>query len=311
MATNTRDRNAFALSIVLWISAALMIVALYLTSSAKMSIDNAAKLLDKLQVQLDAESAVDVVGYYLATADFKYNRAQNSVLDFNDTLYLDNRIQPLAYTSESNITLSIQDSGGIFNITTNQHDILNNLVKIVSNKINSPNLADALTDWRDRNDRQLLNGAEKYYYQGFKNSKFEPSNSNFIQHKDEIRLIKGFDLLAEEEWQRVRKYLTFSPTALLNIYTMDKIMLKSTLNISENRVLELLRLKDTDPAAYHKKFTGYTSFFQADMMSKVSAGSFKVRIEAVKNDAAAAIDFEVNTKQNYNKLMKILEVVYK
>lgn len=75
-------------------------------------------------------------------------------------------------------------------------------------------LTDAMIDWVDANDLESLNGAEKDWYasNGFNN---RPYNRDFAT-LDEVRLVKGFELVSEREpnW---RDWLTLYSTGPINI----------------------------------------------------------------------------------------------
>ncbi len=67
-------------------------------------------------------------------------------------------------------------------------------------------LTDSLLDWVDEDDLERLNGAESDYYENGENG-YRPPNEA-LQSWEELRLIKGFDVLFFDETGRPTEYFT-------------------------------------------------------------------------------------------------------
>ncbi len=142
-----RERG-IALIAVLWGLVLLAAIAASFTGSARTEMKLARNLVDSAQARSIAEAAVLRAAVGLLDADpLKRPRADG-------TRYR------LAFGG-SEAVLTVEDEGGKIDLNRGSQAMLRGLFTAVGVEADaSDRLVDAIADWRDRNDRRRLNGAE-------------------------------------------------------------------------------------------------------------------------------------------------------
>ncbi len=302
------SKRGFALALVLWISAALMAVALYSIVSTKESVDNAKKLLAKLQSRLDAESAFEKSIFYLSSGKYWEDSVKNEVKGMPKKIVLVNK-EVFFKEGESNITLRVQDIGGLENITimARKLPVIRRLIKNVTGK-SSPFAADSYLDWLDMDEEAHLNGAESFYYKSIVSRKYGSSNRRYIQHPDELRLIRGFDILSDSEWRDIKKYLAYSYSGGKNILAFPKKMIESYIKVTPSQWKELMSLKRKSLEKYRDKFFDY--IIDEEEKARLNFHptiSFVISLEAKRGEALSKIWAMVDVKPKVSEMINIIE----
>ena len=302
------SKRGFALALVLWISAALMAVALYSIVSTKESVDNAKKLLAKLQSRLDAESAFEKSIFYLSSGKYWEDSVKNEVKGMPKKIVLVNK-EVFFKEGESNITLRVQDIGGLENITimARKLPVIRRLIKNVTGK-SSPFAADSYLDWLDMDEEAHLNGAESFYYKSIVSRKYGSSNRRYIQHPDELRLIRGFDILSDSEWREIKKYLAYSYSGGKNILAFPKKMIESYIKVTPSQWKELMSLKRKSLEKYRDKFFDYIiDEEEKERLNFHPTRSFVISLEAKRGEALSKIWAMVDVKPKVSEMINIIE----
>ncbi len=302
------SKRGFALALVLWISAALMAVALYSIVSTKESVDNAKKLLAKLQSRLDAESAFEKSIFYLSSGKYWEDSVKNEVKGMPKKIVLVNK-EVFFKEGESNITLRVQDIGGLENITimARKLPVIRRLIKNVTGK-SSPFAADSYLDWLDMDEEAHLNGAESFYYKSIVSRKYGSSNRRYIQHPDELRLIRGFDILSDSEWRDIKKYLAYSYSGGKNILAFPKKMIESYIKVTPSQWKELMSLKRKSLEKYRDKFFDYIiNEEEKERLNFHPTRSFVISLEAKRGEALSKIWAMVDVKPKVSEMINIIE----
>ncbi len=302
------SKRGFALALVLWISAALMAVALYSIVSTKESVDNAKKLLAKLQSRLDAESAFEKSIFYLSSGKYWEDSVKNEVKGMPKKIVLVNK-EVFFKEGESNITLRVQDIGGVENITimARKLPVIRRLIKNVTGK-SSPFAADSYLDWLDTDEEAHLNGAESFYYKSIVSRKYGSSNRRYIQHPDELRLIRGFDILSDSEWREIKKYLAYSYSGGKNILAFPKKMIESYIKVTPSQWKELMSLKRKSLEKYRDKFFDYIiNEEEKERLNFHPTRSFVISLEAKRGEALSKIWAMVDVKPKVSEMINIIE----
>ncbi len=306
---NIRFRRAFALAVVLWISAALMAVSLYMISVTKESVDNAKRLLDKLQVQLDSESAFEKLIFYLSSAKYWEDSAKNEINEMPKKIIL-NRTPFEFRVGESNITARVQDIGGIENVTILGMRLfaLKRLVKILTGREVSNFVSDSYLDWLDTDDDPMLNGAETPYYKIYKDRAYPSANNRYIEHPDELRLIRGFDELTDKEWKKIRKYFGYSYSGSKNLMAFDEVMMKAYFDLSPSEWEQLRSLRYKDIHKYRDMFLDHIKDQEErEKMNFHPTRSFIVTLLAKRGEALDKIEATVDVKPKVETMINIIE----
>ncbi len=302
------SKRGFALALVLWISAALMAVALYSIVSTKESVDNAKKLLAKLQSRLDAESAFEKSIFYLSSGKYWEDSVKNEVKGMPKKIVLVNK-EVFFKEGESNITLRVQDIGGLENITimARKLPVIRRLIKNVTGK-SSPFAADSYLDWLDMDEEAHLNGAESFYYKSIVSRKYGSSNRRYIQHPDELRLIRGFDILSDSEWREIKRYLAYSYSGGKNILAFPKKMIESYIKVTPSQWKELMSLKRKSLEKYRDKFFDYIiDEEEKERLNFHPTRSFVIYLEAKRGEALSKIWAMVDVKPKVSEMINIIE----
>ena len=304
-----RFKKAFALAVVLWISAALMAVSLYMISSTKESVDNAKMLLEKLEVQLDNESAFEKLIFYLSSAKYWEDNARNEVEGMPRKIFVD-RVPFVFKLNDTNITAEIQDIGGIENVTILGMKLkaLKRLVKILTGKDASNFVSDSYLDWLDLDDDPMLNGAETPYYRIYKGRAYPSANNRYVQHPDELRLIRGFDELSDEDWRRLKRYFGYSYSGSKNLMAFDEIMMKAYLKLSPAEWEQLRALKKKDIHKYRDMFLDHIEDQEEkERMNFHPTRSFLVKLVAKRGKARDVIEATIDVKPKVEEMINIIE----
>ncbi len=305
---NIRFKKGFALAIVLWISAALMAVALYSIISTKQSVYNAKKLMQKLQSRLDAESAFEKSIFYLSSGKYWEDSVKNEVKGMPKKIVLVN--SPVSFKiNESDITLKVQDIGGLENVTIMgmKLPVIRRLIKNITGR-ESPFAVDSYLDWLDLDETPHLNGAESFYYKSIMQRNYPSANRRYIQHPDELRLIRGFDFLTDKEWREIRKYLAYSYSGGKNIMAFPKKMIESYIKVTPSQWKELMSLKSKSIEKYRDKFFDYIiNQEEKERLNFHPTRSFVLSLSAKNKEAVSKIEATIDVKPKVEEMINIIE----
>lgn len=243
-----KAKKAFALSIVLWIVLAMVfgITALSLFTKDTLSLTKA--LDQKLHTRLEAESLLQKLIFYTATASYNYTSLLNTTIPgLPQSIHLDGT----SY-QDGNSTFRITDTSALLNVMfASSKDILSLLPSTVSHQ-HRYEIKDSLKDWKDKDDIPLLNGAEFSAYENRQGKPYRPRNALNIQDSNELRLINGFDKLSKASWNILRSKLYYGDGTTENLMLMNASRLSALFNIRDSQAQALVKIREKEPSEFIK-----------------------------------------------------------
>ena len=302
-------KNGFVLSIVLWIVAALMLVALLVALFSKDTLTLSNGIEQKMVARLEAHSLLEQLKFYIATSNYDNISLLNDQFSdlgvvFPSQIILDGRW----YQLSKHKRFRIQDSSGVFNLLSLDPLILARYV--TDDRALQSAIADSILDWVDSDDEVRLNGAEAPFYKIQKGVNYRPSNLYCLQHPKELELINALDTLSPELLQTLQEHTHFANPSALNVMLLDAKMLASTLQIPLSHAQTLTQLRDESLLSFLKELQTISTF-SIEMMSLAISRQFIIEIEVEHKNAKAllktTIDFRptehlfytVISEQNY------------
>lgn len=301
--TRCSSKNAFVLSIVLWIVASILVGVTAIAMFSKDSVSLSRKLNDKLQTRLLAQSVLEALKFYIATANFDNNSLMNS--NFTNFAYklpkkivLDGR----PYLVDKNTTIQLQDTSSLVDVLTYPSDIIAFLATTPTQRALRYTISDSIADWRDTDNTTRLNGAENSTYKFKKKVTYKARNANAIQDTQELRLINGIATLPEPQWQKLKNILYYGRTGGVNLALINSHYLSFLLQIDDSYAKTLTDIRDKDMNKFIKivsKSPKYNENYMGFYISK----QFKIKIVVNKSGTRSIlktlIDFQPTQRQEW------------
>ncbi|MEA2019441.1 MAG: type II secretion system protein GspK [Campylobacterota bacterium] len=301
------NKKAFALSIVLWIVAALLVGVAALTVFSKDSVHLSEKLNNKLLTQLKVENILESLKFYIITADYDNNSLINKTLiSFPKKLIVDGRW----YNIDKTTKISIHDTSGLLNIRTYPTKYIASMITTDKQKQIRYTIIDSIADWRDKNHIVELNGAEQSTYKLKKGLKYKVRNTMAIQDVEELKLIHGIDKLEQKQWNKFKKYLYYGRTSSINLALLDKKNISFLLGISQSYAQTLVNIRKDDINEF-KQIISKLPKYNDDLMSFGLSKQFRIEIQATINNAKTILTTIIDFKQARNKQYTTIEYMIK
>ncbi len=283
------SRSAFALSLVLWIVAALLLGVALLVSFSKDTLEITKGVKEKLTTRLKAESALEELKYYLVTGKPDNTGISNNLSAFPKKIVLDGRVY-----KTGNIEFSITDLSAKMNIFHPSPDLIASVAADNKREL-LYTMRDSLKDWVDKDNVVSLGGAERAYYKLQAERNYTPRNSPAIQSLDELWLIKGFDTLSAKKRNQLKQYFRDVTTGSnINLLLIKPLYLAKLLHFNSNEVESLVKLRKTDLQKF-MAIVQKNKYFDDDYMRSVL--SYKVEIS-----------LSVHTKYATTKLHTVIDL---
>ena len=297
----TKSKNAFALSIVLWIVAALLLGIAFVLNLSKDSLMLTKGVQDKLVAREKAQDYLEVVKYYVMTANFNSFKLINDVSIANYKLPKEIILDGRDYNLSKNITLSMRDTSSMINLFYPNEQIIAALAS-QGNSALYYTIKDSIKDWIDADSKVSLNGAEETYYRKEKHVLYKPRNYPALESVDELRLIKGIDTLSQKQFNRLKTYIYSSQKgAVVDVALVDANYLSKLLHIDKETAQGIINYKYNNFAKfvnlieknhyYSDDFMGFALSFNILVKLKVKVGDARVVLETF-------IDFRKNKFRN-------------
>lgn len=274
-------RQGYALSIVLWIVAAMGAITLFLTSFTKERIKIASGIEAKLQATIKTQESLDLILFYGSTGKFYLNQIRNEHLteyNLSNQLFIDGRS---FQHSDSNITLT--DGGALYNLL---YPYAHLIAKDLDNEYV---VKDSIYDWIDDDIFLKLNGAEDDYYKQISDESYEARDKRAIQDVAELALIKGVD---KKKLDKIREKFLYTQVVRVNLTTINPQKLQHILNLPNEGIQELLQLKKENIIAFIRKVNQYSigndNFI--DLYGYTPSKSLQVNITSKVGNATSKIN---------------------
>ncbi len=228
-------KQAYALSIILWIVAGMGTITIFLSTIAKERINISSQIEDKLKAQIKAQETLDIIRFYSSTGRFKFNKIINSHLeDLNipNEVYIDGREMVINDTN-----ISLMDSGGLHNLLF--LDGVRVGKEIDKDRANI--IKDSIYDWVDDDIFMKLNGAEDDYYRQISDDSYGARDKKAIQDIEELKLIKGVDA---NQIDKIKDDFIYAQSSKTNLATISKERFKYIMDISDIYIDEIFAHRD-------------------------------------------------------------------
>ncbi len=241
-----KSNRGFALSIVLWIVFIIMLSVAILLNFAKDNAKLTTELNNKLLAQLEAQSLLEELKYYILMSDFDHisfiNNLSASHYNLPKQLYLDNR----EYQLTPEITLQLRDTSSMINLLYAPSTYIANSLTSFTQRQTRFVLQDTLDDWRDSDNIVRLNGAEDATYQHKRRESFHIRNMDAVQDISELHLIQGYQNIDTQSWNDLSKKSYVGPGASTNLLLLDATELSALLKITPSQARSLIHTRQRD-----------------------------------------------------------------
>lgn len=242
--------RGFALSIVLWIVFIIMLSVAILLNFAKDNAEVTTELNNKLLAQLEAQSLLEEVKYYILMSDFDsrsfINNQPPAHYNLPKQLYLDNR----TYALSEQISLQLRDTSSMINLLYAPSIYIANSLTDFTQRQKRFVLQDTLEDWRDKDNIVRLNGAEDSTYQHKRHENFHIRNMDALQDIAELHIIQGYHTIDEEKWNDFSQKSYVGPGASSNMFFLDASEISALLKISPSQARSLVRTRQRNPELF-------------------------------------------------------------
>ena len=300
--TTYHMRSAFVLSLVLWITAAMMLLALLFVKFSKEETVVYRQLHNKLLVELETQSLLEKLNFYIATGTFENKTTENSYKNFKKRYLLDATKYNIT-DQDTNCTFTLLDNSALFNFKVSDYNQY--ISKIIENcsKKHYP-LNDLYLDWIDLDDFSRVNGAEAsdYLLEGYN---YKPANYSSFQTTDSINLLKGFLSLDHNCTKMIKKHITLYSYSAINIFLIDRTILNALFpDYSEGEIDKLLNLKSYDFNAYRNAF----SLFSDDLIDVFPTRVVTINISCMRQGVQAKLKAIIDFTTVNNQSLAVLEI---
>ena len=290
------SKKGFALSIVMWIVAALLLGVALVLGLSKDTLQLTQGVQDKLTARIEAQNTLEIIKYYVKTADFDNMKLINDVhidkYTFPKEMVLDGR----EYNLSKNITLSMRDASSMTNLFYPNAHFIATLASGGDEALYNT-IKDSLQDWIDGDEQERLSGAEGTYYKKEKNVLYAPRNYATPQSVEELRLIKGLDTLNSVQFEKLSRYVTPSQNgATVNLALIDADYFSKLLHIDVATAREVLKYKMNE----YSKFVSYVrkSHYYDESMEFGLSFNVLITIEVHMEDAKTQLTTFIDMKKN-------------
>ena len=291
--SNKKQRKAFALSIVLWIVAALMLGIAFIMGISKETIHLTRMLQDKTTATIEAQNMLEILKFQIPTAnhDARSFILTNKILsELPDKIIPDGRKYHVNHT-----TFYLRDTSSLFNVLSPVPLILSELT--TDTRELRFTLQNSLSDWMDEDGTVRLNGAEEAYYRIKKNVAFLPRNTPAIQSPDELRIIKGFDTLPIDQWKKLKQQLYYGKKTPRNLTLLTPKQLSVILQIDRRQAEIYTTIRSEDLPLFIRTVSGLKTFYDESMDFRIS-NHLHIHIETQVGEGRYVIDTLIDFRSN-------------
>ena len=248
-------KKGFALAFTLWIIAMMSLVTVLFLSYGKKIVKNSRSLETKLEVTLEAESLLEILKFYGATAEIVDNKMVNKNLQkLFPSLPISLPIDSRKITWKNRV-FYLQDTGGLINITD---------IEAISNFINHENrlkdkkviIQDSIEDWLDKDSLSYLNGAEDDFYRAYK---YGSRDSRYFAHSKELSLLRGIMDLNSTQIDKLLSKIYIFKRSSRNILTMDMEVLGHIYDFSKSEIFQLKKARSENISTFERLFYNFSA----------------------------------------------------
>lgn len=297
-----RNNQGIALFQVLLITLVISLLAIQFTQTAKNQIAIASTIVDRVQAQVDLRALENELLFTLLTEQNSQNVNSSNpyVSNWNfhgKSFQLINNSKnsiPLEYgatDSLSNAVVTIQDQNALLSLYNESNpqkltalftNLKQNHEVLEKQKFDVDIAVASLLDWQDKDDFELINGAESKFYA----KPGMPTNIPF-QTYEELAHVRGFNRQIIDE---LRPFLTIRPQGYFNPMQSPIEILE--LYMSEDRATEIVKLRDQGMLDV-RQFEILSGLEVDEVMNFVTSGSLAVKLTVTVNDVILTKSIEL------------------
>ena len=306
------NRTAFALSIVLWIVAALMFGITTLLIFSKQNNQHAQAISDKLESQIMVEEVLELIKYYVMTADNEFITLKNDLpMTSRYTLPVQLKLDDTPYKLANNCTIQMLDTTGLLNVMYSspaQFAAEASATKSLTKKRQiALTMTDSLLDWIDPDIFVRLNGAESNSYKIKYRVPYTTRDHRIVQDIEEIRLVHGFDKLSDKEWKVLTTKSYFGLANPPNLLLMTSEQLRLSFSLSSLRAKELIRLRKKNTQEYLMSINALDTYDE-DNYSYSTSKQIRIIITVVKGKAVSKLSTVISFIPTQEHAMTIMNM---
>ena len=254
MTTARRHVEGFVLVAVLWVLAALAVLAAYIDGVVATDVERAVDARGWLQSELDRRSTEATLVYLLSTGRmnfrgliledeqrFSHEMPEDEQLPDHGDGEL--RLSGEVYAGPGGARFSVQDEVGLASVNAPSSPVFAALLARAGvAERDVERIVSRVEDYIDSDDTLTLNGAERYDY----GQRGEPPPLNWIMSSpQELAKVLGVgELLTPAEWGRLWPALTMRPVFGYNFNTMRPEILAAVLDLDEQGVRGMLEERE-------------------------------------------------------------------
>lgn len=252
-----RGSRGFMLVATLWVLAALVVLAAYVSEVADAETERTIRAKEAMQRELRRRSLENTLLYLLATSRMIHNGAVlESRQRFADFL-AEGEFLPsfgegellftgVPYAAGDGLFFSLQDESGLASVNAPRFPLFAAALRHVGvSSATIDILKPRIDDYIDTDERLSLNGAEAFDY---RNQDLPPPPNWYMDSPLELKNVLGVEkLLSGEQWRRLRPLLTVRPALGYNTNTMRPELLAALFDLDEKAVVPLLDARRQGP----------------------------------------------------------------
>jgi len=281
------SKRGFALSIVLWIVAALMMGIGFIMSISKDTQYLTRELHNKIESKIEAKSVLEILKFYVPTANYDSTSLlamSKPPMGFPEKIVVDGRSYRV-----NNITFWLQDVSSLENIFSPDPAFVASLAVDSNEREQLFTMEDSLYDWMDKDETVRLNGAEEAYYRIKKKVNYKPRNALFLQNIDELRLVRGYAELSDIAWNRLKEEIYQGKGVFLNMALLTPLQLAKRLKIDDLQAKAYVELRKKNMLEYRKVLSKLKNFNDEIMGYSISR-NIKIHIDVKTGHAHTIIE---------------------
>ena len=298
----TASRRGSILLFVIWTVILLSILVAGMGAQALMAFDITARVEHRLEGAYVARGGLQRAVTVLAadvtrSADgwgdeWANNRAMFADQPFGGGSFT---IEGMAETASPAKLYGLIDEERRLNLNTAPKDVLRALLSRVGRvrEDEARMIADAIEDWRDKDEESQPDGAENFYYLGLEDA-YESKNGPF-ENVEELLLVRG---VTPQLYARVAPALTVHGSGQVNINTAGSMVLQA-LGMSEKGITALLSDRagpDQQPGTPDDRVMASASAIGAELAGVLSQADLRRLTQLAQQHllTVQATEFEVN-----------------
>ena len=308
MPSTQSSKKAFALSLVLWIVAALLFGAATLALLSKDTLTLTKGVKEKLHTKMVANDVFEALKFYVMTADYDNNSLYNSALEnfkykFPKHLIVDGR----EYKLSKNIEISVTDTSMLVNVLTASAESIAYLATSPSQTQLRYTIEDSLKDWRDKDNVVRLNGAEASRYDAASLS-YTIRNANAVQNPEELKLVNGFRSMSPEAFNTFSEKLYYGVGSPANLALVDSKHLAYILALDATTAQTLVAIREENLLKFIMSVR-HLKIFDDELMGLHLSKQFRVKIKVSSENATTLLRVIIDFQKRNNRLYTIISYI--